>query len=241
MDDIIALKVRSLAGDPVAIVELPAQCRIGRVKDRLVALNGIPAPTQRLLLSDQLSCLDDAQELASLGPCSLTLVRLSYDPAASEALCNAARDGDLGALEAALRAPADPSAPRFGCTPLMHAALQGHEDVARALCMAGAETGSRGSRGHTALHYAALNGRRGVVEVLCEFQADVNRASDAGWTPLHMAALCGDEFIVRFLCESGADIERRTDEGATAWKIADEEQNFEAERYLRRRLAGGRW
>jgi len=90
-----------------------------------------------------------------------------------------------------------------GLTPLMWAALRGHEGVVKILLGRDyANPGKSGRHGETALHRAAARGHEGVVKILLG-RDDVNpdKPDQYGETPLHWGASDGHEGVVKLLLE----------------------------------------
>ena len=124
-------------------------------------------------------------------------------------LLEAARSGDIAAVEARLDAGVDPNgADGDGMTPLHWSAERGHDTVAGRLLEAGARVDVATRIGsYTPLHLAARRGSLEVVDILLEAGADPNaRTTRSGVTPLHLAAVAVDgEGAVRALLAAGAD------------------------------------
>ena len=74
-----------------------------------------------------------------------------------------------------------------GLTALLHAARQGHTDVALALLYAGADVDHVSGDGTSPLQIATMNGHFDLALRLVERGADPNVATDAGATPLFAA------------------------------------------------------
>ena len=92
-----------------------------------------------------------------------------------------------------------------GNTPLVWAARNGHEGVAKVLLgRGGVNPEELDNFGQTPLCYAAKRGDEGVVKMLLE-QDDVNpeKPGKVGQTPLCCAAKCGHEEVVKILLERG--------------------------------------
>ena len=87
-----------------------------------------------------------------------------------------------------------------GSTPLLWAALNGHEGAVIILLRRGADPGSPDSAERTPLWWAAWNGHEGVVKILLG-RDDVNpqKPDQYGKTPLGCAAENGHEGIVKIL------------------------------------------
>ena len=146
----------------------------------------------------------------------------------SQELFDAARAGDLTALQTRLAAGANPAATdEAGETALMLAAQGGHVAAVKALIAAGADVNAASPQGWTALAKAAYNGEteRGYVEVV-ELLADAGANLDAriffGITPLMLAAGGGDASVVECLINRGADVLAPNEGGRTARMMAND-------------------
>eukprot|EP00972_Heterocapsa_arctica_P006192 910600-Heterocapsa_arctica.AAC.1 len=64
----------------------------------------------------------------------------------------------------------------------MIASVDGHLEVVRLLCEAGADKDKAHTHGHTAVHFASVNGHLEVVRLLCEAGADKDQADTNGHT-----------------------------------------------------------
>lgn len=89
-------------------------------------------------------------------------------------MLNAARDGNLAALEEVMRSPyANVNCTDVnGWTPLMLAAKYGHSKIVDVLLSAGAEVNRRNDSGMTALKLAREHKREEVVRTLLTWGAD---------------------------------------------------------------------
>ncbi len=94
-------------------------------------------------------------------------------------------------------------------TPLIKAALGGHEAAARALLEAGADPNIRGFAGKTALFWAAERGHAALVTLLLQHEATPNIKTNAGLTPLMEAAKSGRLSLVQELISHEADLDAR--------------------------------
>ena len=101
-------------------------------------------------------------------------------------------------------------------TPLMVAAFNGNEAVARLLITHGANVHARDVGGYTPLHWAALNGYESVIRLLISKGFERNARSNFGWTALMQAATKGHVAVVRALLDAGDDPKMATDDGWTA-------------------------
>lgn len=100
-------------------------------------------------------------------------------------------------------------------TPLMVAAFNGNEAVARTLIQHGANVQARDRGGYTPLHWAALNGFESVVRLLISKGVDRNARSNFGWTALLQAATGGHTTVVSALLDAGADPSMASEDGWT--------------------------
>lgn len=132
------------------------------------------------------------------------------------ALFEAARSGDVSALEAALDQGGDPNArDAHGITPLMYAARgdrpdianpapTDHPEVAELLIRSGAEINARTDAGFVALFWAARYGHAGVAKVLIAHGADVNAQDKDGMTALKWASTNQQTKVIELLRQAGA-------------------------------------
>ncbi|KAE8368005.1 hypothetical protein BDV27DRAFT_154483 [Aspergillus caelatus] len=108
----------------------------------------------------------------------------------------------------------------FYMTPLLWAAIQGHEAVVKLLLENGANVNSADAWGMTSLSRAAKGGHEAVVKLLLEWNADTEEKTRKGDTPLIMAAEYGHEAVVRVLLDRNAGIEAKNKSGYTALLLA---------------------
>jgi ankyrin repeat protein len=102
-------------------------------------------------------------------------------------------------------------------SPLMMAALKGHQALAQRLIERGADVNKPG---WTPLHYAATGGQVAMIELLLAQHAYIDAESPNGTTPLMMAAGYGSAQATRALLQAGADATPQNAEGMTALDFA---------------------
>jgi len=131
---------------------------------------------------------------------------------AEDPLTNAARTGDVEAVQVLIESGADVNSARGdGMTALHWAAHRGDAQLTSTLLSAGADVRLGTRIGHyTPLHVASRGGHTVVARMLIEAGADVRLATtNTGATPLHLAAASagGGAELVRLLVERGADVD----------------------------------
>jgi ankyrin repeat protein len=100
-------------------------------------------------------------------------------------------------------------------TPLMVAAFNGNEAVAKLLILHGADRNARDRAGYTPLHWAALNGFQEVVRILIDKGVECNAQSSFGLTALLQAASKGHSTVITLLLGAGADPNIASSDGLT--------------------------
>ena len=183
--------------------------------------------------------------------------RRTGTPRQAAMLHQAAREGDVEAIEALLAAGADPEA-RHGYgehTPLHVAAEGGHVEAIEALIKAGAVVHAKDlwdrtpldiarAQRHAAavavlkaagrcvypdtLHRAALDGDVEAIETLLAAGRDPNARGDHGYDPLHFAARGGHLGVIAALLAAGADLHAESDDGGTPLHMAAKGGSVEA-------------
>ena len=119
--------------------------------------------------------------------------------AEEDTIWNAAKNGDLAAVERLLQGGADIDGtdPAFGQTPLVWAALVGQLEAVDWLLQNGAAVNGRTKDGGTPLHAAAFLGRVAVAKLLLQYGADPEAKNNNGDTP--RTALEVDWELTRYL------------------------------------------
>ena len=104
----------------------------------------------------------------------------------------------------------------YGRTPLLWAAIRGHDTVVQLLLATGQvdiDSKDKGVatpwEGRTPLLYASRSGHKAIVQLLLEKGADIEAKDCNGQTPLSCAAEARHEATVQLLLEKGADIESK--------------------------------
>ena len=160
----------------------------------------------------------------------------TVDPNGDPVLYMAARAGNTATVDVLLATKVNVDArSRFGDTPLMGAALEGHLDIVRKLRARGAAVDFKG---WTPLIYAATGGRNDIVAFLLDQGANVNAESPNGTTALMMAVREGKGSTVELLIKRGADVNHRNENNISALDWAKRGNEAAMEQQLRR--AGAR-
>jgi len=107
-----------------------------------------------------------------------------------------------------------------GWTPLMIAAANGKEILAKLLIHSGARLMARDMNGFTPLHWAALKGMSNIVELLISKEVDVDSQSKFKWTALMQACTKGHYQVCSILLAAGANANLTNSEGSTALQIS---------------------
>jgi len=156
------------------------------------------------------------QSSQSKDPHLLTKSILSLNQTSNDndrVLLRAAAIGDVTASFDALRRGASPDArgkTRYGRTPLILAAANGHFSIVNLLVSRGASVNQLDNTGHTALHWAAMRGRNDVASVLLRAGAEINPKNNDGVTPLLYAVGTGNRIMTDLLLDYDADHETET-------------------------------
>lgn len=107
----------------------------------------------------------------------------------SDSLWNAAKSGDIAAIETQLADGVEVDARhRSGATALSMAAVAGEVEAVKLLIDQGANVDAKNRDGNAPLHGAAFMGRIEVARLLIDQQADINIQNNEGKTPWDTAA-----------------------------------------------------
>jgi hypothetical protein len=142
----------------------------------------------------------------------------------NNSLHNAARNGDLVAITAAIGEKTNLNArDQHQRTPLMLAAWAGHENIVRALILAGAHAALGASDNMNALHFAAQKGHAECARLLITAGIKVNsKNSRTGANALIMASQHGHSDVVSVLLKRDANPLATNKAGKTARDMCKE-------------------
>ena len=123
-------------------------------------------------------------------------------------ICKACREGDLERVRQLIQDGQDVNRDdnRYGDTPLMLAAFNGHDQMVHELIRAGADVNGKNNYKQIALHFASWEGHSSVVKTLTEAGASLNEQNEWERTPLMDAACKGHANVVVELIRAGADV-----------------------------------
>jgi ankyrin repeat protein len=135
---------------------------------------------------------------------------------AAERILEAARAGETDRVEALLEVSPELVNVRDGegRTPLHHAVLGGHVELAELLLDRGGDISAADAWNYAPLHHAAYEGDAALVALLLAHGADVMAREMRGRTPLYLAVNWGGNLeVVERLIAAGADVNDRTPSG----------------------------
>ncbi|HEY8206659.1 MAG TPA: ankyrin repeat domain-containing protein [Myxococcaceae bacterium] len=128
----------------------------------------------------------------------------------SRMLLMTSKDGVVFLVKETLDKGANPDTlDHYERTPLILAAVEGHEEVSKLLLDRGASVDWEELRGGNALSAAILNSRTKIVELLLAHGARVDTRYSGemkGVTPIILAAQAGNVEIIKMLIDRGADV-----------------------------------
>ena len=142
--DCVVQVVSAFSDENLCVLDLPSSSTVLDIKRHVQASHGISIFRQRLLVSPAGHQVEDHEVLAALPGLRLQLIRLEYaddDADGLRCLLRAAGEGKAPEVERLLRLPLRPdcSQDEDGATALIVASENGHLEVARLLCEAGAD------------------------------------------------------------------------------------------------------
>ena len=134
------------------------------------------------------------------------------------ALLDACKEGDLFKVRRLIKEGCDVNTRgEHGTTPLIWAAIKGHNQVVEELIRKGARVNVKSNTQRTALYWASCNGHCSVVKTLCAAGADTNVQDQWRLTPLMGAAWRVSDETVCELIRAGAGVNVVT---SSEWALA---------------------
>ncbi|RWD98197.1 ankyrin repeat domain-containing protein [Mesorhizobium sp.] len=146
------------------------------------------------------------------------------------AIHDAAKNGDVAAITAALDAGAGVDESDGDATPLYFAVMMGHIEAAKLLIERGADVNAPTTWGRP-LMAAMGKGKIDLLNLLLERGADPNSDRD-GESALHVAVILGCLDCVKALVVAGADVNAKTNVGKTPLHLAKRRGQREVADYL---------
>ena len=159
--------VNAFSDETLCVLDLPSFSTVLDIKHHVQASQRVSIFCQRLLVSPEGYQVEDNEVLAALPGLRLQLIRLEYADDDADGLCcllRAAGEGKAPEVERLLRLPLRPDCSRNkDATALTAPSQNGHLEVARLLCEAGADKDKASQDGATALIFASQNGHLEVA------------------------------------------------------------------------------
>ncbi|XP_071105461.1 uncharacterized protein [Haliotis cracherodii] len=118
-----------------------------------------------------------------------------------------------------------------GLTPVMMAAVKGHQSVFDLLVSKQAALTLVDKHGNSALHLACLGGNKAIVQHLVS-PSNINTRGQNGWTPVVIAALLGHQNVFDLLVSKQADLTLVDNDGENILHLACEGNNKDIIQYL---------
>jgi ankyrin repeat protein len=123
---------------------------------------------------------------------------------------------DLASLQKWLELGANPDRrDAAGLTPLHHACILGHTEMALALLKHGADPNLKDNTGSTPLHHSTVHGHAACARAVLDHKADPNPTDLKHRTPLHLACATQNHEMVSLLINASANVDARDAGGWT--------------------------
>jgi len=147
--------------------------------------------------------------------------------ALNPALIDSARNGDLNAIQTAVKQGVNINdTDDNGYSLLILSIYHNQNNIAAYLLAHGANPNQTDNHGRTALMGAAFNGDLNAAAVLLQDpRTQINLQNDVGQTAAMFAALFGHKEFLQFLSEKGADLQIADKKGNTAASLAAAQGN----------------
>ncbi|MER8524295.1 MULTISPECIES: ankyrin repeat domain-containing protein [unclassified Mesorhizobium] len=143
---------------------------------------------------------------------------------------DAAKEGDVGAITAALDAGAGVDESDGDATPLYFAVMMGHIEAAKLLIERGADVNAQTTWGPPLMAAVGV-GKIDLLNLLLEHDADP-KSDRGGESALHVAVTLGCLDCVKALVEAGADVNAKAMDGKTPLHLAKRQGQREIADYL---------
>lgn len=142
---------------------------------------------------------------------------------------------DMESISQLLREGFDPNAKDAdGRTALMHAVLNGKDELIKLLISNGADVQAQDLQGNSALHFASQNYRVSAATLLLEAGAIVDVRDEYGNTPLGRAVFNsqGRGEIIDLFLKNGADRYAKNNNGKTPFDLAHLIANYDVKQFF---------
>ncbi|XP_067649688.1 serine/threonine-protein phosphatase 6 regulatory ankyrin repeat subunit A-like isoform X2 [Haliotis asinina] len=210
------LTLVDISGDSL----LHLACRGGNtaIVQYLLSASNIDSRGQYGWTPSMVAAVNGHQSVFDLLECKqadLTLVSTSGD----SLLHLACRGGNTAIVQRLLSPSNINSRGRHGWTPLMRAAVSGHQSVFDLLVSNQADLTLVDTSGDSLLHLACHGGNTAIVQHLLS-PSNINSKGRHGWTPAMLAAFYGHKDVVDLLIQHQADLTLLTDSNEDIGRVA---------------------